>query len=222
MDKLYTHLQGVPTAEIWSEGLTPYEVKPPMVKLTLDPHEGLTPERGRYSTFYNMYFINREWCQDSANLDKLAKQFAAFVLVKMDRAMASFTENVYGAELIAWLAANVPDYFLLLPVTTVRKGKLKFAGVHVPRHSTNRSDRTGEPTGAFLLRRAALEEVAAYAYGAWVSGLYSALKHTVVTSFTDRVKECQQQVFTWLELTPMGPGMKAHTTDTNMQEVAHA
>lgn len=233
MESIYDHVPSTAGTEIVSEGFEApvegdtSESKPPLVKIALDPQEGLTPECGRYSTFYNMYFINRAWCKSTVNLEKITKQFSSFLIVDLTRAVSSFTADVYGTEFCSWLHDNTPDYYLLLPIVTVRKNTFKFAGVHLPKFSTDRLAQAMNPTyttsPVFSLSAVALRAVAAYSYGAWSTSMSY---HSFITApehphtIKGRVREYQKRLFEWLEFTPVGPNMEAFTT--NNEEVSHA
>jgi len=110
-----------------------------LVKICLDQDQGLTPNEGRYRTFYNMYFINKLWVSNSTNGNALSKRFDSFVIAeyRADAAGILFSEEAYGKELTAWIEANIDNYYFLFPIITLKKGVYKFNGVHLPKYGTN-------------------------------------------------------------------------------------
>ena len=125
-----------PTEQIQSaDRLSDTEI---LVKICLDQDEGLPAAEGRYATFYNMYLVSKAWVCKDTNGELLPKRFPAFVLVDFPGLSMLVQNRLYKPETKEWFAQNASDYYMLMPITTVKKGQFKFSGVHIPVYGTQR------------------------------------------------------------------------------------
>lgn len=169
-----------------------------LVKIRLDPREGLAADQGRYATFYNMYFIRRQWYLTGTNNALVADRFPIFVIAEIRNPTAVFSEYTYGAEFHKWLSDNGHLYYLLMPITVFRGDTFKFAGVTVPKDYCIRSG----------FRLIDIDLIDTHVYGMWgKQRLFTQRAQTVQhggynkVQMAIRLEKQRQKMLEWIEAT---------------------
>lgn len=133
------------------------------IKTCLDIGEGPPPSKGRYRTFYNMYWVNRQWYLTGMNKELLANVLPSFVVVEHPDLKEVFMDRDYSPEFMEWIWTSSAQYYQVLPITTLSGGRFKFAGVNIP-------DRASTVPGKFSLVSDALTVKDTCIFGQWLHG----------------------------------------------------
>ena len=170
-----------------------------IVKIRLDKEEGLSPEKGRYNTMYNLNFVHKRWLGKTGNAELLAGLYQCFVI--LDVKPIVWAQPVFGEEFVAWAEEHAKDYYLLAPIAKVSKHAYRFSGMHLPTRHTNREDTdTGK---AFALQQSDLKAIGLCIFGKWSSKVEYA--NMVMDSYPDQAQEkklwlsIEKAIVDWLE-----------------------
>jgi hypothetical protein len=187
----------------------PEDAPPPdkdvFVKVRLDQGEGAAPSSGRYSLFYNSYWVHKEWASSQNNVKLLAEKFPAFVMFSVNSADRVFPASVYGDEASEKLQYLAADYFVVAPLIKMRNNQFRFSGVKMPTHY---STVTGEDNTTVLIMPHHFIGVAAYYYGLWATNArYENIASSALSAPNSRrriarwVKKKHKEIDDWLDCT---------------------
>lgn len=170
-----------------------------IVKIRLDKEEGLSPEKGRYATMYNLNFVHKRWLAKTGNAELLAGLYQCFVI--LDAKPLIWAQPVFGEEFAAWAGEHAANYYLLAPIAKVRKGAFRFSGMHLPTFYTDRTDTSTEKV--FKLHNNDLKTIGLCIFGKWSSKVEYA--NMLMDSYSSQSPEkklwlaTEKAIVTWLE-----------------------